>query len=385
MVIEIGSKYRESRTVAIPPIIRTGSKYKSMLYQKFSALFDEYDTPQLFGTFSCDDRSAGQVAVAEHFGGPGTRTHNDPVLFTMHWKRQWFRFWNFLVTSRKGHEGWGSVRVGGIRAWCWVFELQDRGTPHTHFCLWTNNTIEQMIDDNIISCSSNQENEEDRALVLKHQIHKCTAYCKSDFEEGCRFKYPRPPHIGRTYLNEDERYVLQRAEGDGRVNGYNMELLRFGRVNMDLQYNYGDKAKNYMCKYVTKQAGAKHATIVSQADVNREGPSEAYVQHFHYRSVGVVEAIMDICGWKMHGCSHADIFLPTDLPVNRQRLLKRVDALRASPESTDIFQDDKWIKYLKRPKSVEGNTLAVYKIARDTLLDAQVLMLMPILIRTRLR
>ena len=153
--------------------------------------------------------------------------------------------------------------------------------------------------------------------------------------------------------------MLQRVEGDGRVNGYNMELLRFGRVNMDLQYNQGDKAKNYMCKYVTKQAGAKQATIVGEADARsssarEDGPSEAYVQHFHYRSVGVVEAIMDICGWKMHGCSHADVFLPTDLPVNRKRVLKRAGDLSKSPESTNIFLDDKWTKYLNRPKSVEG-------------------------------
>ncbi|KAG0027227.1 hypothetical protein BGZ81_005791 [Podila clonocystis] len=242
------TKYRESSTVAIPPIIRTGAKYKSMLYQKFSAVFNEFGTPQLFGTFSCDDRSAGQLAVAEHFGGPGTKTHDDPVLFTMHWKRQWLRFWSWVVTSRKGHEGWATRRVGGLRAWCWVFELQDRGTPHTHFCLWTNNSIEEMIDDGVISSSKSQEKEEDRALILKHQIHKCTAYCKPDPSDPCRFKYPRPPSSRRTYLGEDGRYVLQREEGDEYVNGYNMELLRFGRVNMDLQYNQGDKAKNYMCK-----------------------------------------------------------------------------------------------------------------------------------------
>ncbi|KAI8596980.1 hypothetical protein EDD21DRAFT_437923, partial [Dissophora ornata] len=115
------------------------------------------------------------------------------------------------------------------------FELQDRGTPHTHFCIWTTNSIEQMIDDGIISCTLQQENEEDRALVLKHQIHKCTAYCKSEPSSPCRFKFPKPPSSRRTYLNdEDGRYVLQRNEGDGRVNGYNMELLRFGRVNMEL-------------------------------------------------------------------------------------------------------------------------------------------------------
>jgi len=69
----IETKYRESQTVAIPPFIRTGAKYKSLLYQKFSALFEEFKTPELFGTFTRDDRSDGQVGVAEHFGGPGAK------------------------------------------------------------------------------------------------------------------------------------------------------------------------------------------------------------------------------------------------------------------------------------------------------------------------
>ncbi|KAF9104064.1 hypothetical protein BGX27_010261, partial [Mortierella sp. AM989] len=111
---------------AIPPFIRTGLKYKRALFQKFSALFDQFGSPQLFGTFSCDDKSAGQVAVANRFGGLDANTHDDPVLFTMHWKRQWLRFWKFVTSTRKGRESWAMRRTGGIRAWCWVFELQGR-------------------------------------------------------------------------------------------------------------------------------------------------------------------------------------------------------------------------------------------------------------------
>ncbi|KAG0305673.1 hypothetical protein BGZ97_001039 [Linnemannia gamsii] len=91
-----------------------------------------------------------------------------------------------------------------------------------------------------------------------------------------------------------------------------MDVLRFGRVNMDLQYNEGDRAKYYMCKYVTEQAGPKQVTIVTDKDKidasaaemsssNEHRSSKEYSTHFHYRSVGVVEAVMDICGWKMHG------------------------------------------------------------------------------------
>ncbi|KAF9081215.1 hypothetical protein BGX23_001120 [Mortierella sp. AD031] len=83
---------------------------------------------------------------------------------------------------------------------------------------------------------------------------------------------------------------------------------------MDLQYNEGDRAKYYMCKYVTEQAGPKQVTIVTDKDKidasaagmsssnedrslsNEDRSSKEYITHFHYRSVGVVEAVMDICG-----------------------------------------------------------------------------------------
>ncbi|KAF9369703.1 hypothetical protein CPB97_003369, partial [Podila verticillata] len=97
-----------------------------------------------------------------------------------------------------------------------------------------------------------------------------------------------------------------------------MELLRYGHVNMDLQYNQGDQAKKYMCKYVTKQAGTKQATIVRETDAGvtqgvrsssgeKDLPSEAYVQHFYYRSVDVnstnskdafMHLLMLYCPWR---------------------------------------------------------------------------------------
>lgn len=368
-----GAKYRESRTVAIPPFIRTGVKYKQALFQKISALFDECGSPQLFGTFTCNDRSDGQRAVAKHFGGPEATTHDDPVLFTMHWKRQWLRFWKFVTGTRKDRAGWCMRFTGGIRAWCWVFELQDRGTPHTHFCLWTNNSITKMIEDGIISLSK-PEDPEDLALVLKHQIHHCTAYCMPEGRKKCRFKYPRDASDLPAYLDEDDRYVLPRAQGCERVRGYNMDLLRFGRVNMDLQYNHGGWAKYYMSKYTTQQAGPKKVTIVTDKDEynasstgmpssREDRSSKEYITHFHYRSVGVVEAVMDICGWKMHGCSRVDEFLPTELPENRRRILKRAKELRSLVNDTDIFLDDKWTKYLKRPRTEEGKNFISFRAA----------------------
>jgi hypothetical protein len=110
------------------------------------------------------------------------------------------------------------------------------------------------------------------------------------------------------------------------------------------------------------QGGPKKVTIVTEKDkmggsatsVEDDRSSSEYISHFHYRSVGVVEAVMDICGWKMHGCSRVDEFLPTELPNNRRRILKRAKDLRILEDDTDIFLDDKWTQYLKRPKTQEG-------------------------------
>ncbi|KAG0006235.1 hypothetical protein BGZ65_008972 [Modicella reniformis] len=50
--------------------------------------------------------------------------------------------------------------------------------------------------------------------------------------------------------------------------------------------------------------------------------------------------------------SQAVIFLPTDLPENRIRVLKRARELnQLGRGSTDIFLSDKFVKYLKRPRS----------------------------------
>ncbi|KAF8927636.1 hypothetical protein BGZ47_001998, partial [Haplosporangium gracile] len=123
--------------------------------------------------------------------------------------------------------------------------------------------------DSLITCSRLGEKEEQTELIRKHQVHRspCGRYCKPNDEDHCRFGFPKPLNTGPTYFDEKKKkFVLERREGDEYIVGYNMELLRFGRVNMDLQYNVGSHAKKYMCKYITKQAGTKKATIIYDKD-----------------------------------------------------------------------------------------------------------------------
>jgi len=118
-----------------------------------------------------------------------------------------------------------------------------------------------------------------------------------------------------------------------------MELHSFGRVNMDLQYNQGSEVKRYMCKYLTKQAVIQKATIAQDRNQyvdNRHVVSDAYIQNFHYRSVSVTEAIMELCDWVMPGVSHSVVYLATDHPDKRQSLLKRARDIRKTRAGAQI-------------------------------------------------
>lgn len=356
----VGIRYNQSTTVSIPSTIRTGVKYKQQLYCRFTALFDKFGTPELFGTYSCDDQDEGQIKVASYFHGDGSPTHKDPVLFVGHWRRSWLKFFEFV------RDRWATVFVGGLRAWCWVLEVQDRGTPHTHFCLWTGSTIEELMSREVISCRSSVKDKDQTELIMRHQVHKCGSYCMGEYRDGCRFGYPFMPSERATYFDEEKkRFVYQRGPNDCRINGYNIEMLRFARVNMDLQYNQGSEVKRYMCKYITKQAAIHKATIAqdrNQSMDDRHIVSDAYVKNFHYRSVSVTEAVMDICGWTMAGVSHSVVYLPTDAPDKRHLLLKRThDLAKLRDDDTNIYLPCKWTKYLERPDNVVASEGVVGK------------------------
>lgn len=68
---------------------------------------------------------------------------------------------------------------------------------------------------------------------------------------------------------------------------------------------------------------------------------------------------MDVCGVHMSGKSSSVLFLPTHAPEDSQRLLRPARELRArGPNSTDIYLDDQWIKYLKRPLGTRFDSLS---------------------------
>ncbi|KAK3806492.1 MAG: hypothetical protein J3R72DRAFT_377335, partial [Linnemannia gamsii] len=173
-------------------------------------------------------------------------------------------------------------------------------------------------------------------LVRRYQIHRCRVYClKDDLQRGlyCRFGYPKAPHYGpTTYDAETNRFVYHRDADSARVNTYNGDALRYAQCNIDLQYNVGDQARYYLCKYTTKGGP------VLTGELESGGAGAGTSISIRYRALGMMDILYDVLGYHMHGMSHGAIYLSTDLPENRFRVLRRARQLRElDPESTEIF------------------------------------------------
>ncbi len=66
----------------------------------------------------------------------------------------------------------------------------------------------------------------------------------------------------------------------------------------------------------------------------------------------MMDILYDVLGFHMHGVSHGVVFLPTDAPDKRMRVLKKArDLCALEGGSSDVFLDDIFKKYLDRPRS----------------------------------
>lgn len=72
----------------------------------------------------------------------------DPVLFSFHFRSKWLEF--FKITRSKHF----AKQIGGMKDQSWVMEIQDRGSLHIYMVLWTERTVQELIDmDMVHTCS----------------------------------------------------------------------------------------------------------------------------------------------------------------------------------------------------------------------------------------
>ncbi|KAG1487321.1 hypothetical protein G6F52_012811 [Rhizopus delemar] len=316
----------------VPSQIRSSYAYKRKNFLDLQCIFENLGAPQLFLTFTCDDKSEDFKGIlSDGILFPW----EDPVLFSQHFKRKWLKFFTDYICKHFARQ------IGGIKEHSWVMETQDRGSPHIHMVLWTNKSVQELIEMNIVhtwfpeGSSSNDPIMHD--LVNRLQLHKCNDnYCKrGDPIKKCRFGYPKP-YSPVTFLDSEHRCTYKRDVGDAYVNNYNPYLLAVFRTSMDIQYNDGPQAVRYLAKYLAKD-DYEAKILLKNIQVQNQGyyKRTTYVserEHYSTRIVGAVEATYDIMGWRKHSNSRNVIFLSTSLLGQDTRRLRE--------DIKDLTEDD---------------------------------------------
>src|SRR6478735_1514018 len=161
-------KMNKNIVSTVPSQIRSSYAYKRKNFLDLQCIFDNLGAPQLFLTFTCDDKSEDFKGILSD----GIRfPWEDPVLFSQHFKRKWLKFFTDYICKHFARQ------IGGIKEHSWVMEIQDRGSPHIHMVLWTNKNVQELIEMNVVhtwfpeGSSSNDPMMHD--LVNRLQLHKC--------------------------------------------------------------------------------------------------------------------------------------------------------------------------------------------------------------------
>ncbi|KAG9319082.1 hypothetical protein KVV02_005864, partial [Mortierella alpina] len=281
-------RLRRGGSIAFPPSIRTGAAYRQQLRRSALCMVRDFKTPQIFGTWTANVQSPGFDCCRLDANGEPSAVWDDIPKFVCAYSREWDRVWTYIRRS------WAEMVLGGLVAWFWVTEFQDRGVPHVHFVLWTKWRIDELLEANrsgdrrrqIISTSSapiqdlpNRQLQQMRGRpvpldldlvnkVASLQMHQCRDdYClKTDSGQArtkCRFNFPRPA-CPTTRLDEHGRYEYARTQLDSHVNPYNLDLLRFAGSTIDLQFNQGGAAQigirkmNLVGRYATRASKYNH-------------------------------------------------------------------------------------------------------------------------------
>lgn len=151
----------------VPYNVRSSYSYKRKNFLDLQCIFENLGAPQLFLTFTCDDKSED----FKNLSSTPDRPWEDPVLFSLHFKRKWQEFFRTYVLKNFGNQ------IGGIKEYSWVMEIQDRGSPHIHCVLWTVKNVQELIGMNVVHTwfpeGSSYSDPLMYDLVSRLQIHNC--------------------------------------------------------------------------------------------------------------------------------------------------------------------------------------------------------------------
>ena len=165
-------------------------------------------------------------------------------------------------------------------------------------------------------------------------------------------------------------YIVERKPNETNINNYNPTILKAWQANMDLQPVLDTYACiMYIVSYVTKSErsmgellrAAKKDSENLDIKIQLKKIGSTFLTH---REVSAQEAVYRVLGLPMLACNVKRIFVPSDLPEDRVRLLKPLAILRElDPDSTDIYVKGLPEKFAARPNSLNNMCFADFSVS----------------------
>ena len=221
------------------------------------------------------------------------------------------------------------------------------------------------------------ENPNLHQMVMRYQLHKCSAYCKRKTKCGqnkyitkCKFGFPRTVtktavlHDACDALKKRKRiYDLVRSQEEERVNDYNPLLLMLWKANCDIQFIAESSLAlaHYVSGYVTKAERSNMQDMFEEVTDNTTIYGKLYklgIRCLRSRECGLYEASDLLLGDHLCEKSVTVKWIDVSFPHKRNHRLKKhkdLDELRKTdPESEDIFEENLLdTHYPNRPKHLE--------------------------------
>uniref|UniRef100_A0A0N5BCB0 ATP-dependent DNA helicase n=1 Tax=Strongyloides papillosus TaxID=174720 RepID=A0A0N5BCB0_STREA len=296
--------------------------------------------------------------------------------------------------------------LGRVIFYYYKIEYQQRGTPHVHMLLWTDEgmnldykdkgKVVEFLDKYITtSLYTSLDDPDFTEQIMKEQKHVCRLhYCRKRrlnkkaknlnsnkiecYTSRCRFGFPKKPSHKTKILNLSEdieslleisrktqkSYVLRRMENETEINQYNPHVKMMWIGNIDLQPNALNfscsGAVNYASKYVSKSTLSNNEKVAEYLDTamksgNKNVSSKLFhlMYGMHLRPQAYTEVVDIARSAKSHYTSINVITVNTSDANNRTRHLykdKRTENVKAATNMYDNY-------YFSRPPLLEDTCL----------------------------
>jgi hypothetical protein len=297
----------------------------------------------------------------------------DPVVAAMHFYQRFLSFKNNFLMSQS------QPIIGTIVDMWWRVEFQARGSPHIHSVVWVKDAPDLMSQegfdfiDSLISCNLPATDDPLCESVKRYQVHKHTATCFKKGAKQCRFGFPMSVCKNTCLLDDADQkknrgraYRLKRDAASSMINYYNRDITELWGANHDIQPIGSFKNLAwYIAKYISKAEPEDMRKCMAEA-LQKVNNGSRYISAitsvinkvFNKREVSAQEAVWRLLGLQMRGSSRVAVWVNTNPPRDRARMLKEKSFFGANLEAsfcTNIID-----RYMARPVVLENICLAEF-------------------------